>query len=412
MARTPLRVRLSIDRIHAVREGDGIGSAEPYLWAIAFKMDGESVEVGEDLHLRGTCDVIATTGSHGNLGVDDVDGGDVIAVPSDVGVFRTSLVPIPLSDALRQQLPDEDAQSGIFGLVLVLMEEDQVTDAGANAGYATLADFLQRELDRIIPTLSIFKQDVSDDEIDDLTDKAFGAVEAAIRHVQDRWENVWSFLDADDTIGFKLLRWRHDKIVEAGGHIDISERFQTIANQVVTQDWLVEGQLQAVPAEIIGPAHLPRSADVGAPLAAGSPTTCLHPASNVQNITYRAQDGRLHEIWRDGIGQIGTSDLTTLAGAPPAAGDPFAYLETPTDLQIVVFRARRWWRPEPLLVDRRRRARRPQRHRRLARRQRKPGRHVQPDDGHPPHRLPRRWRPPPRPLLDRRSTTRSTTRGR
>ena len=58
----------------------------------------------------------------------------------------------------------------------------------------------------------------------------------------------------------------------------------------------------------------------------------------MQNIVYRDTRGHLHELWRDAIGQIGTTDLTTKAGAPTAAGDPFAYLETTTGLELVVYR--------------------------------------------------------------------------
>ena len=58
----------------------------------------------------------------------------------------------------------------------------------------------------------------------------------------------------------------------------------------------------------------------------------------MQNIIYRDTRGHLHELWRDAVGQIGTTDLTTKAGAPTAAGDPYAYLETTTDLEIVVYR--------------------------------------------------------------------------
>ena len=84
--------------------------------------------------------------------------------------------------------------------------------------------------------------------------------------------------------------------------------------------------------------HARRSEDVGAPAAAAGPATCPHPATGVQNIVYRDARGHLHELWRDAIGQVGTTDLTDNAGATAATGDPYAYLETTTDIELVLYR--------------------------------------------------------------------------
>jgi len=55
-------------------------------------------------------------------------------VPRSIGEFRTTLRPIPLSEKLQEDHPTEDASGGALGVVFVLLEEDQVTDAGARAG--------------------------------------------------------------------------------------------------------------------------------------------------------------------------------------------------------------------------------------------------------------------------------------
>ena len=337
MARTPLLARMSLDEIRCNEEGDGFGSAEPYLWTVFFKIDGDSVIVGDDTFLQGECTIMASDGSHGNLGDRDVDAGDTLVVPRSIGEFRTTLRPIPLSEKLQEDHPDEDARCGALGVVFVLLEEDQVTDAGARAGYAALVDYLRKQINDIIPTLYLGKQDITDEEIDALIDKAFDTIEDAIRSVQSAGENFWSWVDADDTIGYKLLRFSHDDL--ADNYWDINERFQKVAqNGVVVEDWRVTGETQGARQDPHNYTHARRSEDVGSPPAASAPTTCLHPASGVQNIVYRDTRGHLHELWRDAIGQIGTTDLTTKAGAPTAAGDPFAYLETTTDLELVVYR--------------------------------------------------------------------------
>jgi hypothetical protein len=134
MARTPLLARMSLDEIRCNEEGDGFGSAEPYLWTVFFKIDGDSVIVGDDTFLQGECTIMASYGSHGNLGDRAVDAGDTLVVPRSIGEFRTTLRPIPLSEKLQEDHPTEDARGGALGVVFVPLEEDQVTDAGARAG--------------------------------------------------------------------------------------------------------------------------------------------------------------------------------------------------------------------------------------------------------------------------------------
>ena len=173
MARTTLQTRISLDSIRCHNEGDGVGSAEPYLWTVFFKIDGDSTSVGDDYHLYGECQVFATVGDHGNLGVHDVDAGDEVLVPPTIGELRTTLRPIPLSPLLRERHPGADP-GGALGVVFVLMEENLVSDHGARAGYAALCDFVKRKIDEIIPTLRIGNEDVDDANLAALIDEGMG----------------------------------------------------------------------------------------------------------------------------------------------------------------------------------------------------------------------------------------------
>lgn len=96
MGRDNLQTYVSLDRIHCYDEGDGIGSAEPYLWTVFSKVDGDTVVLGDDLFLHGTATVVTTPGSHGNLGDSGVDGGDTVAIPAAIGECQTTLKPIPV----------------------------------------------------------------------------------------------------------------------------------------------------------------------------------------------------------------------------------------------------------------------------------------------------------------------------
>ena len=81
-----------------------------------------------------------------------------------------------------------------------------------------------------------------------------------------------------------------------------------------------------------------RSAEFGTPPAAGPPTACVIPGLGVHNIAYRDTSGQLHELWRDAQGITGTTNLTANAGAPPATGNPFAYVDTSRNTEILLFR--------------------------------------------------------------------------
>jgi len=82
-----------------------------------------------------------------------------------------------------------------------------------------------------------------------------------------------------------------------------------------------------------------RTAEFGAPAAASAPTACVIPGLGVHNIAYRDTSGRLHELWRDAQGLTGTSNLTQLAGAPTATGNPFALVDTARNTEILLFRS-------------------------------------------------------------------------
>ena len=50
----PLNVSVKLNDAHRFDEGDGPGSAEPYLWTVFFKTDGDTVKVNSALKLEGT----------------------------------------------------------------------------------------------------------------------------------------------------------------------------------------------------------------------------------------------------------------------------------------------------------------------------------------------------------------------
>ena len=353
MTRTPLRTRLSLDHILAYEEGDGFGSAEPYLWTVFFKIDGDTVVLGDDAFLHGTCTVVGTPGSHANLGDTDVDEGDDVLVPRAIGELLGTLRPIPLADGIQHQLPTVPDAGAVAGVVFVLMEEDQVSDEGAEAGHARLNSLVEEAINGfILPVgvvgtpedaktkLGVAKQDVSEDDIQALKDRAPGVIQSAIVDAQGTWDNLWSLLDGDDQLGVAVLTYHYEDLVN--NYWDISERFQHVTNTtsgpVVTEDWRVLGEAQGVSADTYAYADLRRSEEYGTPAATGAVAATMVPFLGVRNLVYRDTNGHLHELWSDSRGQSGTTDLTDNATAPAAAGNPYSYVDTSAGMQMVVYR--------------------------------------------------------------------------
>jgi catechol 2,3-dioxygenase-like lactoylglutathione lyase family enzyme len=77
---------------------------------------------------------------------------------------------------------------------------------------------------------------------------------------------------------------------------------------------------------------------INAPKAAGDPAGWFSTHDGVHHVVYRTADGHLHELWWQGQGGVGHGDLTALANAVPAAGDPYPYYDPVRATNIVAFR--------------------------------------------------------------------------
>ena len=79
----PTPIKLKLTNIHCSDEGDSIGSAEPYLWTVFFKIDGDTVHVNNALTLQGTATVVTLA----NPGIRDSKGGRP-GLPGPTGVVN------------------------------------------------------------------------------------------------------------------------------------------------------------------------------------------------------------------------------------------------------------------------------------------------------------------------------------
>jgi hypothetical protein len=175
-----------------------------------------------------------------------VDPGENLPIPEALGSWRTNLKPIPVQGPLSSSVPDV---AGVAGVIAVLMEEDNVSDSGAKAGYAALVDAVRTGLNGVIGTLGFTKQEVTDQDIAAIEAAAEKAVKDAIKANQGFFSNLWSWLNADDQIGSEVFRFSHDKLAE-GDVIEFTKRWKS------NGDWQIFGHANAsvlCPAEAVGP---------------------------------------------------------------------------------------------------------------------------------------------------------------
>ena len=237
MARDVLKIDFDLDRIVCHDEGDGWGNAEPYLWTVFFKIDGDTISVTEGLTLAGNATVQTTPGSHGNLNDSSVDAGDTVQIPAAIGRWDTNLKPIPVPEAFQAFAEDV---GGVVGVVCVLMEEDNVSDDGAEAGHQALNGAVASALDQIVAGLSFTNQEVTDGDIAALTGGISSVVSSAIQSQQNFFENLWSAINPDDKIGHKIFFFTHDDLA-AGGTTTFSHRWRNEG------DWEIHGSITATP---------------------------------------------------------------------------------------------------------------------------------------------------------------------
>ncbi|HEX8136494.1 MAG TPA: hypothetical protein VF544_02780 [Pyrinomonadaceae bacterium] len=164
MARAAFNLRTQILDIVCHDEADGWGDAEPYLWPVFFKIDGDSYAV-DAAGLIGFPKVFSTNGNHGNLGDTDVGDGDRVSVPLTLGTHNTLLKPIPVLDPIRREIVGDDLP-GIAGLVVVLMEQDGWPNELAVAGYNAFVNAVQLGVAKAMASFQNAVAEPSEDEID------------------------------------------------------------------------------------------------------------------------------------------------------------------------------------------------------------------------------------------------------
>jgi hypothetical protein len=234
-----LDVKLSLTNLHCFEEGDGRGSAEPYLWTVFFKIDGDTCSVTPARHLQGTATVVGTPGNHGDLPNHDVDPGEDVPIPAVLGQFTTQLKPIPL----QQPVGGVTEIGGMIGMVTVLLEEDKTPNSAIAKGHLALNKAVRDALNALIPTLSSTHPEPTDAEIEAMKQRIRDAVLKAIIDNVSIFDWLKGLGNMDDVIGAEVFRFSHNELEEKGKEF-FHRRFKNEG------DWELQGKVAAVP---VGP---------------------------------------------------------------------------------------------------------------------------------------------------------------
>lgn len=237
-----LNIELKLDLIACYEEGDGSGNAEPYLWTVFFKVDGDTLVVNSDgpsaPFLQGAPTVVGTPGNLGNLGTTNVAGRDRLPVPAIIGEYRTIMKPIPLTTPILGL----SEVGGMIGCVVVLMEEDKTPASAVARGHEAFDSQLRDRLAEVIATLSINKREPTEDDIAALSGQIGSAVTSAMGDGVNVLEWFFGFGDMDDQIGSAVFRFSHVQLEASGGmSIPFSRRWQNEG------DWELVGHIKAMP---------------------------------------------------------------------------------------------------------------------------------------------------------------------
>lgn len=320
MARATLNLKILLENVHCHDEGDGWGNAEPYLWPIFFKIDGDSYAVEAGSGLIGFPTIESRNGHHGNLNNTDVDAGNDVQVPETLGLWQTTLKPIPINDPFIKSLIGEDLP-GIAGVIVVLMEEDNWPDSLADIGYNALVNSVQLAVAKVAAGFQKATHAPTKPEIDaaiqTVKDTASSMVHDAVKGTMSGWQLLWygTFGNNDDTIGSEVWTFDHDAFAQKAVN-EFSRRWS--GDESGDGDWDISGSFTGLvpcPADalskFLGGTNNRMSRGIGG--QTGSAQT-LSAMRDFRAKDYMSLPGL--ELWWRAL-QGGTADVVRIASRKP-----------------------------------------------------------------------------------------------
>jgi hypothetical protein len=236
-------IKFGLNQLTCHHRPEGWTYSEPYLWNVFFKIDGSCVRINNQFFLEGKPVYHFSPGSHGNLHGKDMGSGESIAIPKEVGEWRTSLVPLHVPYF-------ESGISGLIGVVSVLMEQNYVSSKGAEAGHNALNEGIRRFIDSVIVQFDPKRVDLNDingsikkfyeAQAAEFSQNIGNLVGQAVANAQSIVQNIFSLVNKDAVIGFQVFDFSNSSIMDAGGEVQFKHRWTTRKDG----DWEIKGAIQ------------------------------------------------------------------------------------------------------------------------------------------------------------------------
>jgi hypothetical protein len=243
----PAYAQIALRNLHCHKQSDQddpSNPAEPYLWVVFFKIDGDTTVITDMLQLEGTATVVPMPGNQRDLPTVGMRAGDDVAIPSALGRLTTVIKPIPLTTPIAGQVD----QPGTLGCIAVLMEKDSARALDMHYGHEALNRRFTELMNALVPTLGVAKQEVTLDDIEVMRADLKATVTDAIAA---RWGILDLGRDWDDNIGSAVVFYSQRELTDLGTK-DFSSRITSNG-----EDWELTGQATAVPVSgLVGPAFV------------------------------------------------------------------------------------------------------------------------------------------------------------
>lgn len=240
------RIKASIQKLICHQSGaGGKQRANPFVWCIFFKVDGEGIIITDNFKLAGQAGVHFSAGSHQNLGNVRAETGTIINIPPAVGEWNNQLIPLKMP-YFETDFP------GILGITCIAMTQGLVSDKAIEAGHQKLNEFVVHSIEKSVAGFdprhidvynleasvkSYFRQSVA--EISVGLDRV---IAQAVVSNQGILQNLRTLLKRDALIGFKVWDFNHTDIARNHGNLTFTERW----THPDTGDWEVQGSLKAL----------------------------------------------------------------------------------------------------------------------------------------------------------------------
>ena len=237
-----LKINLNQKYLRRLDLREDLDNSKPYLWNIFFKIDGSCINIEKDFTLKGQVDFQFSEGSHGNLGIDTLHAQHSVSIPQSVGQFQTTLEPL--------HIPYFEAKtSGIVGLISILMEENNVSSKGAEAGHRALNEQVKITMNKLIREFDPQKVDVHN--LDESIETYFksrseqyaseieSVIGTAVKNEQNIIQNIWSLLHRDTLIGYEIWKFSTEELMLSKGAMEFSKKWITDRGE----EWQIDGEL-------------------------------------------------------------------------------------------------------------------------------------------------------------------------